>query len=399
MLEELTIENFGPLKSVKLNLGKMTIFIGEQATGKSTIAKILSICRYFSYIVNFAVEKQDKLQKNTQFKDGLSDWGLVEYLKPDSVIYYECSLYSFEFRNFLNDKGNDNVLTSLKSNSEQFTSLLDQLKDLRKDEVENENNLLDFSAWYPNENFFRLNVKKVMNNPFFIPAERGFQTLSMHNNSLLPSAILDELTKLNRIAKGFNTDVHIKPLNLTFRNENGFSKVKKLEEDDFHLLHTGASGFQSTIPIVLAVKFNNNQKINKGRTIIVEEPELNLYTKTQKKLIEFFVETINSNNNQFILQTHSPYVLTTLENLMYAFKLGNQKEGKYKSKVSNIIDEKLWLNPNEVNVYYLENGEAKSAIERNEALINKSKIDDVSEVINEVFDKLLTIDLKLQNDL
>ena len=50
--ERLVIMNFGPIKSVDLKLGKMTILIGEQATGKSTIAKVLSVCRYFSYIVN-----------------------------------------------------------------------------------------------------------------------------------------------------------------------------------------------------------------------------------------------------------------------------------------------------------------------------------------------------------
>ena len=45
MREKLIIKNFGPIKSVDLDLGKITVLIGEQATGKSTIAKVLSICR------------------------------------------------------------------------------------------------------------------------------------------------------------------------------------------------------------------------------------------------------------------------------------------------------------------------------------------------------------------
>ena len=53
MKEKLIIKNFGPIKSVDLDLGKITVLIGDQATGKSTVAKVLSICRYFSYIVDY----------------------------------------------------------------------------------------------------------------------------------------------------------------------------------------------------------------------------------------------------------------------------------------------------------------------------------------------------------
>lgn len=78
MQERLVIENFGPIKSIDLNLGKMTILIGEQATGKSTVAKVLAVCRYFSYII-------ERFENNdSYFSIGLENWGISEYIKKFS---------------------------------------------------------------------------------------------------------------------------------------------------------------------------------------------------------------------------------------------------------------------------------------------------------------------------
>lgn len=412
MKERLIIQNFGPIKSVDLELGKLTVLIGEQATGKSIIAKVLSICRYFSYVVNFTDKKNElnKFTENQQFLKGLNDWGIEEYLNENSKISYEDNLYLFEFKN---DKilefekiatSNDNKKeffephTRISAKSDSFRKLLDQFFSLHEDELkENKNDFFELLSWTPNENFFRLNVKKVMNNPLFIPAERGFQSLSVGKDSFLPNAILDELAKINKIVRGYNVDINIKPLELVFRNVNGLSKVKKADDNKFYFLHNGASGFQSTIPVFLAVKFNDDFKTNSGRTIIVEDPELNLFPKVQKKMVEFFIESINQHANQFLLPTHSPYILTSIENLMYAHKLGNFDNGIFEDKVSRIVDEKFWIDPNNVNAYYLNNGKAKDIMLRDDSLIDKSNLDEISDIIGETLDSLLKIEMDLEN--
>tara|TARA_R110002049_G_scaffold70608_3_gene182355 strand:+ start:7711 stop:8946 length:1236 start_codon:yes stop_codon:yes gene_type:complete len=403
--EKLIIKNFGPIKSVDLDLGKITVLIGEQATGKSTVAKVLAVCRYFSYIVNFS-DKQNELDKftnNLQFSNGLKDWGINDYLKKDSEIIYENHLYTFEFKTdhviehetlaTPNDLKKEffETHTRIKANSKSFEDLLNQLFSLRKDEIEND--FFELLSWTPNENFFRLNVKKVMDNPLFVPAERGFQSLSVGKDSLLPDAILDELAKINKIVRGYNTDIDITPLNIIFRNENGLSKIKKSSNSDFHFLHLGASGYQSTIPVYLAVKFNNDLKINKGRTIIIEEPELNLFPLTQKKLVEFFIGSINQYDNQFLLPTHSPYVLTTLSNLIYAHKIGSMGNGKFEKEVDSIISKQAWINVNDIAVYYLNDGHPINMVNAEECIINLDNLDNVSEIINEEFDELLNIEL------
>ena len=88
MKEKLIIKNFGPIKEVELDLGRVTILIGEQATGKSTVAKVLSVCRYFSYIV-----EETTINIDGAFYDGLFSWGLSEYSKPNTSIEYYCQHY------------------------------------------------------------------------------------------------------------------------------------------------------------------------------------------------------------------------------------------------------------------------------------------------------------------
>lgn len=403
MKEKLIIKNFGPIKSVDLDLRKMNVLIGEQATGKSTIAKVLSVCRYFSYIVNFTSDKNklDSFSHNFEFRKGLENWGVDEYLTKDSKITYENRLYLFELKAepHIKKKKYFETHTRIKANDNSFRSLLNQFFSLRKDELKDSNDdFFELLNWTPNENFFRLNVKKVMNNPLFIPAERGFQSLSVGKDSLLPDAIIDELAKINRIVRGYNAEIDIKPLDIVFRNENGLSKVKKPDDDIFYFLHKGASGYQSTIPTYLAVKFNNDLKVNSGRTIIVEEPELNLFPATQKKLIEFFVASINKYGNQFLLPTHSPYVLTTLSNLIYAHKIGHLEGGKFTSKVDEMIPKESWIDVNDISVYYLKNGMAENMVNVEECIINLDDLDNVSEDINEEFDALLDLEIAIEKN-
>ena len=42
MNETLTIRNFGPIKDMSFEFKKINILIGDQGTGKSTVAKLVS---------------------------------------------------------------------------------------------------------------------------------------------------------------------------------------------------------------------------------------------------------------------------------------------------------------------------------------------------------------------
>ncbi len=401
--ERLVIKNFGPIKSVDLDLGKMTILIGDQATGKSTIAKVLAVCRYFSYIVNYKdfehkISSQDTFKDNNQFLKGLSDWGIIGYIKPNSYIKYNSSLYNFEFDALLDEIiDNETFIFNTKTRLEpfgNFKKLLKELEDLREAEMSLISDDNPKENWTPNENFYRLNVKKVMDNPFYIPTERALQTNSYGKDLLISDAQIDELNKINRILRSAKKEWHIDHLSVSYKNIDGQGFVKKSNEDLYFPLNYGASGYQSSIPITLIIQYHNVYL--RSRTFIIEEPELNLFPKTQKNLIEFFVESINNNGHSFLIPTHSPYVLSSLNNLMVAYRVGQKQKEKVIKELK--IEEKYWLNPKDISAYGLEYDEKEGGIIHKDLFlkdlqeISLDYLDGVSSEINDTWDKLIELE-------
>ena len=385
--EKLIIKNFGPIKDVELELGKFNILIGEQATGKSTVAKVLAVCRYFSYIMPNSYWEND-------FGQGLQSWGIRSFFDYEkSFISYSCELYSLEIYGDvemfvqLHEDGNQSpspgIKVKLSSNSEIFTKLLDALKLLQPDSSEE-----DFFFRSVPTSFFQNEVARVLDNPFYLPVERGLQSIfSLGKSSIqnIDDSLFNQFAKLDHIARSFKSDTSIEPLSITYKNENGQGFIKS-EKHGFIPLSNAASGYQSTIPIVLVLK-NYNRIKRKGKTFIIEEPELNLFPNAQQKLMEYLVEQVNSYSNTFLITTHSPYVLTSLNNMMYAWQVGQEK----REKVTEIVAEKYWSKPNEVKAYQLLPDGTCESLTAEDGLLMTEKIDVVSGKINEAYDKILNI--------
>ena len=391
MSEKLTIKNFGPIKEMTIDLRKVNVLIGEQATGKSTIGKILAVCRYFSYINDF-----DYFEKEgSAFSWGLTSWGLDEFIKPDTFIAYSCMDYLLEGRAIkaaydpwvpeeINESSYD-IKIELKGLSKTFINLVSELKNINKSTEKYSHSETPIS-------FFQNNVAVVMDNPFYLPAERGLQSIfSLGKSSIqnLSDALFNQLAKVDGILRRFKDEVEIESLDIFYKNVEGKGYVRKKNEKIYHSLFNAATGYQSTIPVVLTMKYYNERR-KKSKTFIIEEPELNLFPKAQSELVNYLVSSTINFENTILLTTHSPYILTSLNNLMYAYIVG-QKEPVV---VNEIINRKYWINPEGVSAYMLlPNGECEDIFDREEGLIKAEKIDDVTNILNEQFDALLNIEL------
>jgi energy-coupling factor transporter ATP-binding protein EcfA2 len=387
MKEKLIIKNFGPIRHVELELGRFNVLIGEQATGKSTVAKLLAVCRYFSYIIG------DDNPFEAFFEPGLGEWGLAEAIQDETYIRYESEDYLLEVKPtpaslvelVSNEEYEDLILLPyLTPKSHKFQELILEFDRIKPGEGSFGN------SWIPTS-FFQNDVARVMDNPFYLPAERGLQSIfslgksSIHN---LSDALFNQFARIDQIARLFKNDTAIEPLGVVYKNVEGKGYIKKQGGDSFFSLFNAATGYQSTIPVVLLTKYYSELK-KKAKTFIIEEPELNLFPSAQKKLMQYLVSTVVNHNHSMLLTTHSPYVLTSLNNMIYAHKVGQvNAEG-----TKEVISEKYWLNLDEVSVYMmLPDGTCEDIIDHEEGLIKADRIDAISGVLNKEFDALLNLE-------
>ena len=106
MKEYITIKEFGPLKNIEnLEIKQFTVLIGESASGKSTLMKIVAMMRYLykmanirSYLYRSKITKSPfRLRLDTMMKRQ----GMTKMFTKDSLIVYHVQMddgVSYEVR-------------------------------------------------------------------------------------------------------------------------------------------------------------------------------------------------------------------------------------------------------------------------------------------------------------
>lgn len=147
--------------------------------------------------------------------------------------------------------------------------------------------------------------------------------------------------------------------------------------------------------ILTALEYSLFATINSCFINIVEEPEQNLYPASQRDLVYYLLECLNkgkekkeaeidrSRYNKLIITTHSPYILGTINNAVYAGNLS--KNGK---KCAKVVKETCQLAVDYVSAYKTEKGEIRNIICNELKQIKNSVIDDCSRLINSDYEQL-----------
>ena len=125
---------------------------------------------------------------------------------------------------------------------------------------------------------------------------------------------------------------------------------------------------------------------------IVEEPELNLFPKSQMEVLRSLV-AINSSSeqNMLVLTTHSPYSLAILNMLIMGAKVYPKANENDREIIENILPHRYHLNENDMVAYRLSSKEedyCKSIINQNTGMIAKNDLDSCSDEINRIFNQL-----------
>ena len=136
-----------------------------------------------------------------------------------------------------------------------------------------------------------------------------------------------------------------------------------------------------------------NQKYRYS-VVVSKYPEHGLFPTAQNEKVAYFANLLNSGpDNRLLITTHSPYILTALNNYIYAYQVGQ----KYPDKVSALIPKELWIDPKRVSAYFVENGTVRSIMDEELQQIKAEEIDNASTLTNKLYDKLLDIEISSED--
>lgn len=169
----------------------------------------------------------------------------------------------------------------------------------------------------------------------------------------------------------------------SYRYVNGEEQII-LENGKYVKVNYSSSGQQECVWILNLLfyyLFQQSQVL-----FIIEEPESHLFPESQKYITEF-IALVNNCKHSIVLTTHSPYVLGTLNNLLYAHTI----QKKYSKKVNELIPESLWLDYNKFDAWFVKNGTMENCMDVETHMIQNERIDEISEVINHDFDEMLEL--------
>lgn len=352
-MDRLIVKNFGPLKDVDIELNKINLFIGDNGSGKSVLAKIITIVLDLNH---HSIDEEKVLFKKFQEY-------YIDFFTNETIIQF-----------FINKKLSFEIRDKRIIHNKEFKDLpLFIQNEIKKggDRIISDNKLTSR----------------------YIPAERNL--VSLFNKYVttfitadipLPKFLLNFSSEYTRAREAYK---ELNFLNVKYIN-SGEDRIYYSDKESLKLEHS-SSGIQSALPLYLTVKYF----AKKHRSIIIEEPEQNLFPKSQTETIKYIIGEI-SNDNDLFLMTHSPYVLSTLNILMMADKVGNLND-KSKTIVEKIIPQSQWINRDEFSAYYLENGITRN-IKGKTGLISDNEIDEISEDIQYEFEELLNIYREYKND-
>ena len=427
-MQRLIIKKFGPIENCDIDVKDFLVLTGPQASGKSTVAKSVFFFNYLKDILFQYVIKTN--QRKSLFESGSLKESFVFEVRNAFVQSFGENVGNTDTSiKYIYDNGRFVEVTFNESNAGELIVVpklnneLSKAIDMLDDEIK-ENGIKNAD-----------DIRKIIYSDIFkndmeilyIPAGRSLLTLlsaqigylysvmddrqkstmdyctqnylervlqiksyfdrgpsqllkkELNNNSNIDEAILKmAIAKIEEILKG------------EYKNSDG-EELLKLSDSEFIKLNYASSGQQEAVWItnMLFYYMLGNMKTY----FIIEEPESHLFPEAQKAITEL-ISIAKNDKNKVLITTHSPYILGSINNLLYAEKIGKSKN---KEMVEELVSPHMWLSHSVMGAYYLANGVLENILDEEYQDINHDVIDGVSSVINETYEKLTDLNLDLED--
>jgi len=401
-MEKLIVKNFGAIQNIEISLNNLVVFIGKTGTGKSTLAKLLSIFRSADFWMNAA--DRDIFLENLsyyQINNFLGDSTVIEYQSKVGTFVYDAGKIDREFskdilRN-LAKFAQTNKVVEQDGNLAKFAQNKDITSQTSKVAEQDKNTI----------SIVEEIVNFICHEVVYIPAERTVVSFLSEKYpaldrerliDLFPGPLLDFTAKFN-LASSIVGKLAIDLFDVTYQKKGGKDYISLSNGKQF-LLSESASGQQTTIPAL--VVFDCYAQDDRKKSYTFEEPELNLFPIAQKSLVELLAEKVLSNGHKVIITTHSPYILTSINNLLFASKI-QEEYPESKTELTEVSGLKSFISSSDIAVYDLsieqDTDYCTNLIDEDTGMIPDNELDSASEEIIEVFDRLMGVyrELKRSN--
>lgn len=412
-MQKLIVQNFGPIRSLELEVQDIMVFIGPSASGKSTIAKLLHILGNAGTLLakpnGRGSAEEAAPAYAAQWIAMPADNGLAAFLRASfpANVWQADTYLEFSFHQGLHIKitGKD---ISININYLLFI----KIEKFRK----------DYTAQLPPlDNYFGEYTFR-----YFFPAQRSLiasfsaairpKLWALTEHQLFPPLTQQYVNAVEQLIELLTIHPELPetytPQAAAIARQILKGKYQVIRGQEFIIQDTittpliqASSGQQETANLVeRLLLLTANRKYPSAFQAVIEEPEAHLYPEDQDRLVQLCALAANIQGTpegvvyakgefqypEMILTTHSPYILTSLNNLIYAHQVGQ----KHPEAAAELVPQELWLDPARVQAYFVEDGTIRSLIDEETQLIRAEEIDGVSEKINAVFDQLISLDLK-----
>ena len=429
-MQRIEIKNFGPINELKLDIKDFMLFIGPQASGKSTIAKTIF---FFKSLNDDLVKYLVSALKKNDFAKPMETY--VKIIRQKFLDYFGANIHLPAI--YLKYHYSDSVWITVPSKHDngyivpEFSKVFeDTVKQLVQkaqefyDSVMSKDPLLlissDMVQIGDRKREFISQVTQECNRLFgdereliFIPAGRSLLATLADQLQFIDPRKLDFLmrtfvTKINLLKPVFKQSLNqiVNARKLLTQSEIDMNRTKLAEEiigkilkgkyqcdngeeriyidnsDKYVKLNFTSSGQQESLWILLLIFIIILEQQNVF--VVIEEPEAHLFPEAQKEISALIALLSDMKQSQVIITTHSPYILASVNNLILAHKIGK----RFPEKVIPKINKHLWINRDKIFAAMVQSGVVSEIIDPEFDIIQQEHIDSVSQIINEEFDYL-----------
>ena len=426
-MRKLTVKNFSVIKEAELEFGKITVLIGPQASGKSMLCKLAF---FFQQVVVEQAEESIKASENFEdFRRRINDafhfwFGFDTSATRSTEISYCADSYMVSHIQFREGGDSAKMEWGFSPEFEESYELVwDKLnaEKMRRESLPN-------PKFFADEIRERLSALRGQYSPevySYIPSTRSF-FISIHQAIFGTARRRDDIQL--RFSQDFNYGFENRitkpgldhPLTHWINSES--ERILKGEViaagSDYHFKSKDgrtlmfpelSSGTQELLPLITCLReyvaasasvakaLDLPRALHK-RLFFLEEPESNVFPSTQYDLVRIFARMAGEPvlDANWVITTHSPYILTAFNTLIEAWRAGN-KPGK-RERVEAIIPEHYWINESDFAAYAIHDGVLAPIFEKEKegkegsGLIDGDYLDRVSDQLGGEFDKLLDIE-------